>query len=234
MITVFFDSGEKGKAVNIMQDYMLGLTCSDTAVLLKSIGFSSDELDALKIITDAGLIIDLENKQTVIDVFFASDDIVKAKAMLVGQPKRSCLFGHINRKHFAIVVDTSGSMSTTFRFHGSDYSRLSYVKKELVDIVEKSLSTDQYFDVIRFSSSYTMWNQSLKQATAGNVQSAGNFISALSPYGGTNFYDTLYNVMKIQNLEAVYFLSEAVYLKYGFKDVQGSWYSCPHCRFPSR
>eukprot|EP01029_Cantina_marsupialis_P030249 TRINITY_DN8097_c0_g1_i1.p1 TRINITY_DN8097_c0_g1~~TRINITY_DN8097_c0_g1_i1.p1 ORF type:complete len:346 (-),score=96.24 TRINITY_DN8097_c0_g1_i1:326-1363(-) len=208
MISSFNFVGEKKKAVDIMQPYMLGLTCKDCAALLNNIGFSSDELDVLKVVTDASLIIDLEDKDTVVDVFGFSSDKAKARAMLVGQPKRSCLFGKITRKHFVVVMDVSGSMSTNFKFHGTSYSRLSYVKEELVDLVENSLATDQYFDVLEFSSSYGYWAQGLQQATSSNVQSAGNYISSLSAGGGTNFYDTLYYAMQIPNLEAVYFLSD--------------------------
>lgn len=105
------------------------------------------------------------------------------------------------------VVDTSGSMSTTFSVDGKSWNRLQYVANELNTVIQ-GLDSTQHFDVLRFSSSVQEWQPGLVQVSSANQASAVSFVNSWTADGGTNINGALQAAYAFDDVEAVYLLSD--------------------------
>lgn len=108
------------------------------------------------------------------------------------------------------VVDTSGSMSTTFSLNGKSYTRLSYVAEQLDLVIRQQLASYQSLNVLRFSDSVTQWGPSIQAVTSSSISSAVQYISSWSAGGGTNMYAGITAAFAQDNVKAVYLLSDGV------------------------
>ena len=79
----------------------------------------------------------------------------EAKNIINSATPYGCAFGNTSVvRRLAFVIDTSGSMSTTFPGpDGTAISRMDFVKQQLELQLQTHLDPDQEFNVIRFSSS---------------------------------------------------------------------------------
>jgi hypothetical protein len=53
-------------------------------------------------------------------------------------PRSDCIFGSVTALSATFVIDISGSMSTVFTLEGKQYTRLSYVKEHLSQVIGRA------------------------------------------------------------------------------------------------
>ncbi|XP_078066294.1 inter-alpha-trypsin inhibitor heavy chain H3-like [Mustelus asterias] len=94
-------------------------------------------------------------------------------------------------KNVIFVIDHSGSMSGT---------KMRQTNEALVKILD-DLDPMDYFAIVIFDHSFKTWQNSIFQATLGNVTEAKKFVQTISARGGTNINDPM--------LEAVDHLNKA-------------------------
>ncbi len=101
-------------------------------------------------------------------------------------------------------------MATQFNLNGVTYTRLSYVQKEINEVIRYQLRSDQQFNVEVFSSSTGFWAPGLQPVTAANIDSAVAYSSALQAGGGTATGAALTAAFAQKSVEAIYLLSDGV------------------------
>merc|ERR1712000_372226 len=106
---------------------------------------------------------------TIINVFsFTADK--EAAADIIAQARGiTCTWGAIPQSRVIFVIDVSGSMSTTFSHNGASYTRLSYVQKEIDEVIRHQLRADQSFNVEIFSSSPSFWSPGLQPVNSTTI-----------------------------------------------------------------
>ena len=89
--------------------------------------------------------------------------------------------GGVVQKYFTFILDKSGSMI------GNKMTQAKAAAEACITM----LDTADYFNVIDFSTTVSMFSQESLQATTANVDSAIDYINAISASGGTNIYEAL-------------------------------------------
>ena len=151
----------------------------------------------------------------IVDAFTYASDKEWARELLANAKNRNCIYGRITAKRVVFLVDVSGSMAATFTRDGVQYTRLSYIAKELTAVVRDDLSAAQSFNLYHFSGGPpTAWAAGLQPWTAANLASATNFIATWSPNMppgpyGTDIGDALIAAYASSNdVLAVYLLTD--------------------------
>merc|ERR1712127_311972 len=86
-------------------------------------------------------------------------------------------------------------------------SRLEYVKKHVVDVLE-SLSPNQVFSVISFNTEVNSLFPGFLQATAANIDLAVSKVHQWHAEGETNLLAAMQQAYALPNINAVYLLSD--------------------------
>ncbi|XP_069499637.1 inter-alpha-trypsin inhibitor heavy chain H4-like isoform X3 [Ambystoma mexicanum] len=90
-------------------------------------------------------------------------------------------------KNVVFVIDTSGSMRGR---------KIVQTREALLKILE-DISSDDFFNLVTFSSSVSRWKDSMVKATVGNVSEAENFVKSIRDGGATNINDALLTAVTI-------------------------------------
>jgi hypothetical protein len=85
-------------------------------------------------------------------------------------PRSDCIFGSVTALSATFVIDISGSMSTVFTLEGKQYTRLSYVKEHLSQVIGEQLKPYQQFNVIVFSDRAGSLFRAPVNATTANIK----------------------------------------------------------------
>jgi len=207
ILSCFETSTYKARAVDVIDDHVLGLKCKEVVDVINMLVFSSHKLEVLEALKNT--ITDTENKALILTAFKSSVDKAKAQAILdkVSQP-RSFIYGTVRSKKVVFVVDISGSMDASFTAsNGKNYSRIQFVKLELAKAL---LSLDQSckFNIIFFNHEVKFYNSGMIQATSDNVQKAINYIAGINAGGGTSIYDALETAFSYGDVNTIYFLTD--------------------------
>lgn len=197
------------EVLTFLNSSVISLTCQDVVTIFTKFGLSSDKLNILQKTIDIVIREDLkQNNQTIIDAFTFNSDKALAKKIIENSRGRSCLWGDTNEPRINFVVDVSGSMSTSFKINGQSYTRLSYVKKELDEVIRFQLRSDQFFNVYKFSSAVSAWAPGLQPVNTTSIDSAVRFVAGLAAGGSTNAFSALEKAFSDPDVEGIYFLSD--------------------------
>ena len=134
----------------------------------------------------------------------------EAKKIISEATAYGCAFGNTSVvKRLAFVIDTSGSMSTKFPGpDGTSVSRMDFVKQQLESQIRSHLTSDQEFNIIRFSSSAAAWKPGVQPVTDENIAAAVAFTDTLKPDGSTNMMGGLQMAMKDPAVEGIFLLTD--------------------------
>ena len=99
-------------------------------------------------------------------------------------------------------------MSTSFQIDGKQWTRLSYIQKELNDVIRYQLRSDQKFNILVFSSGVWPWAPGLQPVNQSNIDLAVRFVSGLTANGGTNAFSALATAFQDPLVAGIYFLSD--------------------------
>lgn len=83
----------RNKAMNIIDDYVLGLTCAQIRDILKISPYESERLQFLETLRIT--IVDMVNQKLILDAFTFSSNKEKAAQLLKDVKPRNCIFGTI-------------------------------------------------------------------------------------------------------------------------------------------
>jgi hypothetical protein len=122
--------------------------------------------------------------------------------------RRSKLYDVVLSRKVIFVIDTSGSMRVRAGENFEGLSRLGFVKKELIKVINEQLSEKSRFNIITFGDKAYRWKKSLVPASSSNRHSAKECLRALKPTGATNVIDALALAFKDPAVDTVYFLSD--------------------------
>jgi hypothetical protein len=142
----------------------------------------------------------------------------------------SGLYERVTSERVCFVIDNSGSMKITGEVveetkpvqgtgtHSKDppspdakkktVSRLEYVQKELVNVIDQQLSKRSTFNVIAFASEVVPWRKSLVPATDANKNAAKTWVQALKPTSETNIYGALEAAFADKDVDTIYILTD--------------------------
>lgn len=102
-------------------------------------------------------------------------------------------------RHIVYVVDISGSMT----------SRIDVTRQEVVDALD-TLTSDESFDVISFSTDVRYFDERLEAGTSGNVSQAKQWLQYQNPDGGTNLQDALTKAIQMPGVNVVVLITDGV------------------------
>jgi len=212
MLSLFSFVSDRLQVLTLINNYILTLDCSGVAEILNAVPFSSDKLNALSNVVNLTNRADLEvNFAQIIQCFAFATDQATARQIIVTSSQRSCLFGPANLPRFAFVIDVSGSMSEQFRdIDGMLYTRLSYVQRDLTNVLNGTLKSFQQFNIISFSDNANAWQPGVVQANNANIASATTFVARLTPGGGTYMLQALKSAFSDPQVQGLYFLSDGI------------------------
>jgi hypothetical protein len=204
-----FDQLVLDGALTTLGPHVLGLASTDGANLLELSSSMNTRIDILKAIVNVTLDLD-SGSELYVKSFTGFLYQEEAKSIIADATPYGCAFGNTTLvKRLAFVIDTSGSMSTTFPGpKGAPVSRLSFVQEQLVSQLENHLDSDQEFNIIRFSTAVTAWAPGVKPVTAANVQSASEYANKLVADGSTNMLAGLQRAMQDPRVEGIYLLTD--------------------------
>jgi len=157
------------------------------------------------------MITDAENNMTIVDSFNFSGDKKKAQEILAGLKPRSCVWGTIEEPRVAIAIDFSPSMDAAFLDNnGKKWTRLSFVRKELEDVISKQLYDGQEFNLVVFGGTIVMWKQGLVKVNSTTRSESVIWLYNRSFLSGTNIYTALEKAYSDPRVAGVYLLSDGV------------------------
>jgi hypothetical protein len=90
------------------------------------------------------------------------------------------------------------------------YSRLSFVQKEIDEVIRFQLDQTQFFNVESFSSSANLWSRGLQPTNPTTITSAVTYTARLSAGGSTNTAAAMSAAFAQDNVKGIYFLSDGV------------------------
>jgi hypothetical protein len=108
------------------------------------------------------------------------------------------LFGTVIEMNMCILIDTSESMNIS----------LNFVKKKLKMLIEEQLRTKQRFNLVSFNSKITPWRERSVEVDQHNIQSAFDWIDALTAEGTTNTLGAIKFALTDAKNEAIYLLTD--------------------------
>ena len=95
-------------------------------------------------------------------------------------------FGNGTCQTSGFVLDTSGSMREAGRLpDGTQGSRLSFLQKEMSEVLANHIAPTDQFEIITFSSGVSPINQKLVAGTDKNRSRASQIVASTTPNGGT-------------------------------------------------
>lgn len=115
-------------------------------------------------------------------------------------------------KRLVFIVDTSGSMSNPVTIPLDDGSekeeiKMDLARSELLRVIEM-LQKGTEFNLVRFADNHTSMARKLVKLSGKTKSKAKKFVQGLSAQGGTNIYDTLEHVLKTEQIDTIFFLSD--------------------------
>lgn len=141
----------------------------------------------------------------------------------------SGLFDKVASEHVCFLIDNSGSMriqgevlEATAGGAGTKTkddpnspdakkklcTRLEYVQKELVSVIDNQLSKKASFNVMAFASDVVPWQKKLVPANDGNRTAAKSWVTALKPTSETNIYGALEAAFADKEVDTIYLLTD--------------------------
>jgi hypothetical protein len=195
-------------SIQIMDSFILGLSCKEVVDILGLMTFSAEKLEALEVLKSA--IVDIANRDTIINSFNFSSDKEKAKAILLNVRNRSCVWGPILERVAIFLVDGSNSMDAKFTFNGKQYTRFSLVKEELARTIEEQLKPYQQFNVIVFCQGSHSFRNAAVNATIDNIKQGVEFVNKMSLCGGTDMLHGIQTSFSQPGLEANFLLTDGM------------------------
>jgi len=210
LFSLFDFSSDQITVLKLVNDFVLILDVSGLVTILKTLKFSSDQMITLKSLVNLTSAVDLkQNSQKVIDFFTFSSDKDEARRVIDSSIPRSCIFGPVSLLRFAFIIDVSGSMRTTFiDSDGISYTRLQYVQKDLISVLNNTLRPIQEFNIISFSTRPNAWKPGVVPVNFNNVIAAEAYTRTLVADGGTNMGDAFRLAFSDPKVIGVYFLSD--------------------------
>ena len=200
---------DKLKALRSIEDRIIGLTSQEMKDLIGAYAFSDDKIKVLRIVKDT--LLDLENRYAVVEAFTFDGDKKKARKLLASIEGRTYLWGTVRAKRPVFVLDTSGSMRESGRLpDGTEGSRLSFLQKEMSEVLMNHIAPTDQFEIITFSSGIAPLNRKLVAGTDKNRARASQAIASKSPNGGTNIHDALEAAFSMGGIDAVYLLTDGM------------------------
>jgi hypothetical protein len=203
----FESSTEKGEAIKIMDESILGMNSQNVIEAISTAKFASHKLEILEALRST--ITDDDKRYTILDAFSTNRDKALAKAILdrIISP-RSFIYGTIISKNVAFVIDFSGSMEASFTLSNNQtVNRLQFVTYELAKAM-KIVPSDTRIDLVMFSTNVDYWKGKLVPATDNAKAEALVFESRFKPEGATNIYGALKNAFEDPKVETIYFLTD--------------------------
>lgn len=211
LLKSFSFTSSKTQVLQVVANHLLGLSCADAAAIVRSISFSSEQITALKTVVDYVVRSDLNaNNATIVNVFTFSSDKDAARDIIANSKPISCTFGPIPQQRVIFIIDVSGSMSTTFSFDGTSYTRLSFVQRELDTVIRYQLAPYQFFNLETFSASVAFWAPNLQPVNNNTISTSVRYAKSLTANGGTNTGAALQAAYSQQNVLGIYLLSDGV------------------------
>lgn len=115
-------------------------------------------------------------------------------------------------RRLAFIVDVSGSMSgevSVPQEGGGTQTmrRIDLAKDELLRVFEK-LRPGTFFNLIRFSNSYSQLMKKPVKLSPKSMKQAKGFVHGLQPGGGTNIFDSLEFALQAGNVDTIFLLSD--------------------------
>jgi hypothetical protein len=210
ILNQFTMSDDRVAAVKAVSKFILTLECKDFVSVLSTVGFSSDKMKLLRLLINLANQADLKvNNASILRLWTMSNDIREAKDIIEKSKPRSCLFGPADIPLFSFIIDVSGSMDEKFRDKdGVVYSRLSYVQKDLLSVMNGTLQPSQQFNIIQFAYTAGAWQPGIVPASPANIASASNYVRGLRAGGGTYVLNALKYAFQDTKVLGVYFLSD--------------------------
>eukprot|EP01130_Rhizamoeba_saxonica_P003868 TRINITY_DN1604_c0_g1_i1.p1 TRINITY_DN1604_c0_g1~~TRINITY_DN1604_c0_g1_i1.p1 ORF type:complete len:377 (-),score=52.85 TRINITY_DN1604_c0_g1_i1:27-1073(-) len=209
LLKLFGFSKNMKDVVELINMHVLSITAEECADILETFSFSSDKLKVLEQI--ANFVSDLQiNNETIVNGFTMSSDKQKARDIIANASPRSCIYGTVTEKRVHFIVDVSLSMTATFiATNGEKFNRLSFVQKELDEVIRYQLKSDQNMNVFSFAGRVIEWQPGLVPANQTMINSAVSFVDRMDfRKDGTNSYEALRVALSEPELEAVYFLTD--------------------------
>ncbi len=209
VLSAFESSTEKGEAIKIMDEHILGMTSENVITAINTAIFSSHKLAILEALRST--ITDDDRRYVILEAFNTQIDKKKAKAILdqVIMP-RSFIYGTIISKEVVFVVDVSGSMKAKFQLsNGQEVSRIDFVRNELKKAVS-ILPPDRKLNVIMFSGGVDEWKHRLTSATGDSKDDALRYANRFNVEGATNIHGALKSAFSDRSVKTVYFLTDGV------------------------
>lgn len=210
LYNLFNFSDDRVKCLDLVNKFILTISVDGLVGVLKAGSFSAEQVKTLRILVNLTSQADLKaNSSKIIDAFTFSSDKATARQIIAKSAPRSCLFGPTDLPRFAFIIDVSGSMSERFQdADGSIYTRLGYVQKDLLTVMNSTLKSTQEFNIISFSDRSAAWQRGVVPVNGANIQSASNWVTALRAGGGTYMLNALSFAFSDPKVLGVYFLSD--------------------------
>jgi hypothetical protein len=195
------------QALTDVGPHMLGLAATDGVEILKLSTNQNTRIDILKAIVNVTQDL-VEQSKLYIAQFTGFLYQGAAKSIVDAATPFGCVFGNTTVvKRFAFVIDTSGSMATTFAGPSGPVSRIAFIQGQL-EAQLKTIKPDQEFNIIRFSSEATQWQPGVVSPTVANVASASSFAAKLVAGGSTNMLAGMKLAMSDPKVVGIFLLTD--------------------------
>jgi len=112
---------------------------------------------------------------------------------------------------FALIIDTSGSMSAAMRpgrYVGEEGTTRIEVAKEQLRNTLRSLADGVLFNIIPFSNGAYAYEDFLVELSEEERSLAGEYVDALQASGGTNIHDAIEAAFRDPEVDTIYLLSD--------------------------
>eukprot|EP01127_Copromyxa_protea_P007735 TRINITY_DN1765_c0_g1_i1.p1 TRINITY_DN1765_c0_g1~~TRINITY_DN1765_c0_g1_i1.p1 ORF type:complete len:378 (-),score=64.91 TRINITY_DN1765_c0_g1_i1:55-1188(-) len=210
ILTQFTYVSDRQDVLQLLNKFVLTLSVDGVISIIRSGAYSSEKVDALAQLVNLTSVQDLRaNSSKIIAEYQYSSDKKEAQKIIDAAVPRSCLFGAVTLTRFAFIIDDSGSMD--YKLTDSDgtvLTRLQYVQRDLLHIINGTLTSIQEFNIIRFSENAGAWQPGVVAANYTNVVSASLYVKKLTAGGGTYMFKALQLAFSDPKVQGVYFLSD--------------------------
>jgi uncharacterized protein YegL len=202
----YFPGSELVLALHLFDNHLFGFRCDQAAQLLQMISVPEQRLDALQVIDEN--LLDPINRFQLRNLFppYLLPQVDQLLAQVRGQ---SHIYGSITSSRVIFLIDTSGSMSTSFQTDcGHYFNRLQYVVHDLHKILHHRVQADLKFNMIHFNTRVHRWKNSLTPATAHHLKEAEHYLDHLEANGETNTDEALKTALSDEEADTIYLLSD--------------------------
>ena len=207
LFQAFKASNDTITLTNAVNDRFVGLTCEQIQKVLARFLLAADKLNVLTAFKN--MVIDAENKYTLLNSFYLPADKDKARLILSQIRPKSPFYGTPSGK-IGFSLACSASMATNITLStGETLTRFQYLKREFEKTI-MSFDGNTQFDYGLFGGAPIIWQQSVKSPTAQNIQNALDLFNKRGTGGIHGIWMTYYYLAEVIGVNTIYLITDGV------------------------